>query len=45
MKAEAGAADGCPRCGGRVFEAEKVQIIFNRRSISFLFLSLQFFLD
>ena len=24
IKAGAGAPDGCPRCGGRVFEAEKV---------------------
>ena len=24
IKAGEGAADGCPRCGGRVFEAEKV---------------------
>ena len=24
IKASVGASDGCPRCGGRVFEAEKV---------------------
>ena len=27
IKAGAGAPDGCPRCGGRVFEAEKVDFL------------------